>query len=164
MGNGRKAKTHASLPTVSENVEKQQNLERLQQQQEKQQSGRRKSTNMDIMFSKLVFTTNKQGISNSVSVSTAKIPQTAQIEAADTSAHAHAHAQKGSVVIEEVPKRRMSFKNLKGLKLNTNVKIGKNESNTAEPLIPDEASGTVCVKNLAKQFDFQDRRKNDVDA
>ncbi|KAI4460565.1 adam a disintegrin and metalloprotease domain [Holotrichia oblita] len=150
MGNTKKTKTQPTLPTVSENVEKQQNFERLQQESE--ETGRRKSSNMDIMFSKLVFTTNKQGINNSVSV---KNPQATQGETPNTSS-----GSQKITVIEEPPKRRMSFKNIKGLKVNTNVKLGKksvsNEGSTAEPLI-DEAS-TVSVKNLAKQFDFQNKR------
>lgn len=60
------------------------------------------------------------------------------------------------------PKRRMSFKNIKGLKLNTNFKLTKTKTEspdvkcatpgTAETVCADTDFPTVSVKNLAKQF------------
>lgn len=105
-----KRKSRSTLPTVSEQVEQQQRIE------QEEVRGRRKSRNMDIMFSRLIFTTNKDAINNSVSVH--KIP------IGDKANSSCAHQQQRNS-LEDPPKRRLSFKNIKGLKLNTNVKGGK---------------------------------------
>lgn len=60
------------------------------------------------------------------------------------------------------PKRRMSFKNIKGLKLNTNFKLSKSKTEspdvkcatpgTTETICSANEFPTISVKNLAKQF------------
>lgn len=145
-GLGYTKKRQPTLPTVSERVQK------LECKEAQPQTGHRKSLNMEIMFPKLVFTTNKDGINNSVSV------------AHDQKIGEAPHASSDNLLKDaEPPKRRLSIKNIRGLKLNTGSKLVKSKNNapdsqcsTAEPLIAETSS--VSVKNLAKKFDFDNKR------
>lgn len=97
-----------------------------------------------------------------IEISNAKLISTTNRDVLKTTVSAHSAGRDGAVkpdVSAAPQKRRMSFKNLKGLRLNTSLKPSKVECVETVPLDTPSTSETLCdekskvsVKDMAKLF------------